>query len=103
MSTRRNLLTMMALAPVGAVAADNVTNRKDLGPPYKNGKQLQVNKYSPERLATALERLASEIRKQDVMVNTFNINTDVVGGETNWLTQTLTIGLEFLVEPEQSS
>jgi hypothetical protein len=102
-TTRRNILTILGLASVSsaAIAADDVTNQKDglFSCAYKNGRNLQTAKYDPERMATALERLAKEVRTQDVNVSGFRIESDVVTSGPDWLQQTLIIDLEVLIDP----
>lgn len=97
-ATRRNILTMLGLASIGsaAIAADDVTNQTDclVQAGDGSGKKYQLAKYDPERLATALERLAAEVRAKTVNIPHFNISTDVVGDD--WLKQTLTIDVEVM-------
>lgn len=98
---RRSLLAVMGLAPVGAIAADDVTNQKTASYEYR-GKFLQEARYDPERVATALERLAAEIRANTCELYKFRIETDAISHEPSWLRQDIVIGVEFLIDPPQS-
>jgi hypothetical protein len=93
-SSRRNVLTMLGLAPLGtpAIASCDITRTDFDG----NGTvSYRVARYDPERMAVALERLAAEIRANTVHVPRFHIGSEAVSPEPDWLKQTLTIDLEI--------
>jgi hypothetical protein len=91
MATRRNVLTIMGLGAAGTVASDDVVHPDkfpgDIVPPLAN--------YHPDRLAFALESIASEIRRGGINVSRFHIGSEAVL-PSSWLKQTLTIDLEIL-------
>jgi hypothetical protein len=99
-ASRRNVLTMLGLAAAStpALATDDMA-RTEFDGPGPMGFRQQC--YDPERMATALERLAAEVRKgykNGVNIARFNISSELVGDA--WLTQTLTIDVEIL-HPEK--
>jgi hypothetical protein len=88
---RRNILTILGFASAAspAIASCDVTRTTfDDGP----GPGYRIQKYDPERMASALERLAAEIRNCTVHVPRFHVGSEAVGD--GWLTQTLTIDVE---------
>lgn len=89
MQSRRNILTMLGLASVvtPALATDDLV-ATDLTP-YRIGQH-----YNPERMARALERLATEVRNNGVNISRFHIGSEL--GRDDWLRQTLTIDVEIL-------
>ncbi len=87
MPTRRNILTLLGLAGAAtpAISSDDVAHTM-----FDGGNiGLRLQKYDPERMATALERLAAEVRSCDVSIERFHIGSEVIGED--WLKQTLTI------------
>jgi hypothetical protein len=99
-ASRRNVLTILGLAPLAtpAIASCDITRQDFDGDPIP----LRIARYDPERLAVALERLAKEVRDNTVNVARFHIGSEAVDtvGKEQWLTQTLTIDLEIL-HPEK--
>ena len=94
MTTRRNILTMLGLAAATtpAIATDDMANTELDGGPMA----YRLNKYDPERMATALERLAAEIRlPNSVNVSLFRVESDLCGPD-DWLRQRLVIDVEIM-------
>lgn len=90
-ATRRNILTILGLASLGsaAIASDDIVQTDMDG---GGGPGYRLAKYNPERMATALENLAKEIRATDVHIARFHIGSEAV--DDDWLKQTLTIDVE---------
>jgi hypothetical protein len=96
-ASRRNVLTLLGLAAATspALATDDMADTQFDGSEVP----LRLQKYDRERMAVALERLASEVRKgyKGVSISRFNISSELIGD--GWLTQTLTIDVE-IAHPE---
>jgi hypothetical protein len=80
----------LAGAATPAISSDDIVRTEFDGTPYS----YRVQKYDPERMAVALERLAAEVRAKTVHIPRFHIGSEAVGDE--FLKQTLTIDLEII-------
>lgn len=91
-SKRRNVLTMLGLAAARAPALAT----DDMALTEFDGERISLRqqKYDPERMGIALERLGAEVRKGygGCSISRFHIGSELIGD--GWLTQTLTIDVE---------
>lgn len=99
MTTRRNVLSMLGLATVStaALTTDDIV-KNDMGNGYR------LSNLHQERVATALERLAAEVRAYSVQkgtgVNVSRFEVTSVAGPFEFLQQRLIIDLEMLHQDE---
>jgi hypothetical protein len=106
--SKRNILALLGLAPVGLAATSVQPENFDIGPPWSvssdspspDTSHLRLAKYDKEKMAQTFERLAAEIRSGGVRVGDFHINCQAVSLEVAWLTQTLIIDLEVYHKDE---
>jgi hypothetical protein len=99
--SKRNILTLLGLAPVSIAAAsvqpENFSDSWSLSSnkePSPSTSHLRLAKYDQEKMARTFERLAAEIRSGGIRVGNFHIGCDAVSLDVAWLAQQLIIDLE---------
>ncbi len=91
-ATRRTILAVMGLAPVG-IGSEAFVNA-----PAKAGDiQTTADAYSNERAAKALEALAVELRRGSIDIISIGVQSDMKPHE---IADVHTLTIEFLHKPE---
>lgn len=92
-TTRRTALAMLGLAPASAVSAETF-----IAPPDKPGDVQSVSgAYQRERFAQAFEKLAAELRRDTVMIESLKMSASL---EANEIADRHELVLKFIYMPE---
>lgn len=94
-TTRRTALAMLGLGSTSAVGAESFVN-----PDKRNGVHAVGGSTTPDRMATALENLAKEIRADNAIPVSIELNALL---EANNIADQHTLTLKFIYLPEKTS